>query len=1808
MRSSGSIAGTVRPPFDVYDLWRRRVDVVAANLAADLQEHREIANVAAQIAIDYHGRFLTELIQNASDQATRARRRDATITIVRTADVLAVFNEGLPFDDKGAEALTSLALGDKDGGECLGNKGVGFKSVFEVSAAPEIYSVADKTGHLRDGARLLFGFDLEPTKVPAVSKRLRSLVKDTLGAQPSFADTLRRRGLDPVRAVMDELGTVASWKLPIQRSSDELQGRLEDLVPPDSRAAEAQTLVVLPLLKTANTGRDVSLALRALTDQAGLLLVFLPSVGCIDVWDQVLQSRVTFHRETHGRRAPEDARAGVRLEEVTVRVGGAIQEEARWWVARRTIGRDGPANTAKKEATAIHRAASKLPGQAFAKVDHAPVAVALRRPAIGDRSCAPLPAEGRFCIGLPTEQPTGTPFWVDGHFHGTISRTGVDVAHNPYNELLFDEAVLLTGDLVAALRTADELYVRRCVTRVWNRKPGQLADRLWQPRGLAHDRVVLGWDGVAFLRGRELSLPAHEDLDAALDLLDVGASSAAGGFQLADHELMVGARPCLDALMKEGGGQVGRERYLARVRNGLSLVERAARRTRDSGPKFWNPFLEWLTDRFPRGELDDQLLLPVGHGDLARANEKVFLARGASPRAPSAGPGGEFEVEDIPEAVQRLLRILDDSAVQTRTGRGRDRTELANTMVMLRLVRAPRIDELVNDALVPQLRALTAKKGRAVDALRLLEQALRWIGQADEKTAAKLRVHELQVPVGSKDAGIAWSSPAEVYFGKGWLDEKSHEDGLEAAYGTRLGARLLPWAEFAQLDDKADRIVWFQGMCAIGVAQWPRVIRSGIRVAFQAVSYDSLGILEGTSCPIAAAAPWWRPYLEAVRRRRVSVCTWQRYCVEDVVWVDGLESDATRNIVFDLMMSRPDEYSVAATTRTRRVEGHDGLEAPTLWRHALQTAGWNVIPVERRRPPMKERRPTQRALLLSVDQTERRSLDLLPAVRRAAPGAARLLNLLGVPGLGEVSCAWVIWALQELASIPNLTRLRRDAEPCSAELYELLQKRAAEGGSLAALANANVPLLVGESLLPTDLRELDIVYLVDDPLRANWILELSLKPRFPSLRNCKPLAAAINRALGRDLVVCTSDAPVELGFVPGSDEAPVPVLDYLQKAFSDVAVHVDLGLLRAFGGQQDANPRDAAFRQWWAKMRSARVLFGRFTAPRDASVPPVYLDGDRLLVDRDLPAAAVVESTWLIAGPAHRDRWAAYASALSSRSQSRFLAERQLTQSMRAEVEAAIGAGFAGRLRAGEAIVLALWRRVHVTEALEAFSDDWPVHAATTARLAKWLGNRELASFLEGLALAEDEEAAFIVGLQTVDASSIQRARGELGLAPLRLTSTIRQLDQARRKLVAEVAASAAMDITSDLASIGAALQAAVGSGWPAEVCERQFEDKDAASVAARALRTRLKAAPNGAVRFLARIRRQPRSEARWRSVADTYERDDEGTRVVNASIALDNLLRVGSALAILNGEPFERLRERGRVPVFEFGFWANARAALAALRAEMAQIAPLTAAGLAKKGAFDNAQLDPTDLWRKFPQLGRVSPGTAVKPVRRVLVLDYDPPIDGLERDLSLGSAGEAGKKLQAAVFDALDLKALAQVERSTVTLSQKGARAPSRGAGGNWNGGTFADAEWIGLIGEAFVYEQLRQVLSGFGPNAWVSTNAAKYGIHAHGDDRLGRDFDFNDVQRAMVGPGDPTRCYIEVKSTTQTATGAFPMTAGEWRCAEACHRDRNATYIIVRVADVRSRPRIADIVVDPFGLYVNGRLGLDNDSFLVDVGKRI
>jgi len=141
---------------------------VQTMLQVHLEEHRQLPessrlrDLGSEKAVvqDYSGRVVFELLQNALDRATGhiLVRWDRAQRILEVAnDGRAVTTHGLEGRRSDLQALLSMHSSSKSAAESIGNKGVGFRSVFGAGSQVEVWSRAENGNwwgmHLKHPAR-----------------------------------------------------------------------------------------------------------------------------------------------------------------------------------------------------------------------------------------------------------------------------------------------------------------------------------------------------------------------------------------------------------------------------------------------------------------------------------------------------------------------------------------------------------------------------------------------------------------------------------------------------------------------------------------------------------------------------------------------------------------------------------------------------------------------------------------------------------------------------------------------------------------------------------------------------------------------------------------------------------------------------------------------------------------------------------------------------------------------------------------------------------------------------------------------------------------------------------------------------------------------------------------------------------------------------------------------------------------------------------------------------------------------------------------------------------------------------------------------------------------------------------------------------------------------------------------------------------------------------------------------------------------------------------------------------------------------
>ncbi|WP_407669361.1 sacsin N-terminal ATP-binding-like domain-containing protein [Ornithinimicrobium avium] len=359
---------------------------------------------------EYHGRFLIELLQNASDAWRGDPRsidgsRSRAAVILTEEPALVVANQGIDLQtDVVIGSLGHIGASTKAEGEAIGHKGIGFKSVLEITARPEIYS------GLQDPKKLL-AVRFDPGRALEQIKKV----------SPDWDAYLERTAaLDRG----DPHSAIPALRYPFW--VDDVPHLVEEL------AAEGfDTVVRLPFdeqlaARRGRTKEDWLTAVRtALANVSDEILLLLGTF-----------SEVTFHDQADGgdvvciapswssrSRPPADAEAS------DVRIERTGRGQTVWRLYRRTISGHGD-----------------LAGEIAVGVRLAPGGDRLEVvPAVDGSTSAP------FHLFFPTRIPSGMPFLLHGYFQVDASRTGFHGAAEGSNRRILDELAVLVRDVVLDL-------------------------------------------------------------------------------------------------------------------------------------------------------------------------------------------------------------------------------------------------------------------------------------------------------------------------------------------------------------------------------------------------------------------------------------------------------------------------------------------------------------------------------------------------------------------------------------------------------------------------------------------------------------------------------------------------------------------------------------------------------------------------------------------------------------------------------------------------------------------------------------------------------------------------------------------------------------------------------------------------------------------------------------------------------------------------------------------------------------------------------------------------------------------------------------------------------------------------------------------------------------------------------------------------------------------------------------------------------------------------------------------------------------
>lgn len=404
----------------------REVTARLAHLSAEsVRTTCSFAQAERLLGGEYHGRFLIELLQNAADawrndpRSTDAHSKVAVLITSDPEPALLVANQGAPLTPEVViGSLGHIGASTKAEGESIGHKGIGFKSVLEITSRPEIYS-----GLQEPEPVLAVRFDPE-----SALERIRELSPewDDLVAQAQGVD--EDDPLSPVPVLRYPF-----WVNPLPDDIRDLRDRAFDTVvrlPFDVGLAERHGVGDQEWLD------GVRRSLDDLTDQ---VLLLLGSFHTVEVEDRISgESWIISPKWSDDLPAVEGTTGRRAVVERTA------AEPAHWWIYQREI--PGEHDLAGEIAVGM-RLSHGSPGAAVL-------------PAVDGVGSAP------FHLFFPTRISSGLPFLLHGYFRVDASRTGFHGGSRRSNVRVLNELALLVRDVVLELGKEERIDLSSLVNLV----------------------------------------------------------------------------------------------------------------------------------------------------------------------------------------------------------------------------------------------------------------------------------------------------------------------------------------------------------------------------------------------------------------------------------------------------------------------------------------------------------------------------------------------------------------------------------------------------------------------------------------------------------------------------------------------------------------------------------------------------------------------------------------------------------------------------------------------------------------------------------------------------------------------------------------------------------------------------------------------------------------------------------------------------------------------------------------------------------------------------------------------------------------------------------------------------------------------------------------------------------------------------------------------------------------------------------------------------------------------------------------------
>lgn len=681
----------------------RKLRVFLHDLLEGVKTYRTVHALTEQVQHQYHGRFAIELIQNGYDALSRdpdivtsQGRIEMRLVKDEESGTLYVANDGAPFSESNFRSVSRLGQSDKNPENSIGNKGIGFRSVLEISKRPRIWSRQSSRSSTFDG--YCFGFDPEFVRsihapilalfqgreIPPDSSWFHDLVDLDEGSLARLRSGITRQaeaeGKPSEEWLLTEIGQLSPYLLPWPLDEHERTDVLSEF-----ERMGFSTVLALPLINDSSV-RLVEQKLSDLEDESVLFLKDIRSLT-LSVDDE---ARTVFRSNV---RAPELPRL---MGEIAISCESQTRKFRTW--SRALLVDDMP--------DAVRESIAALPG-------HWPsIAKAEMTIAVGSQEEL---GPGHLSIFLPTRLQAGASLYINAPFFGDMSRTSISFSNSSddlqaggqYNSYLLSQAADLALEAISedlqGGSTQDAVDILDILAPA---STDAEAVKRWQ----AHIR------SASIARGIDIPASAWMLSDRGwTTLAETSLLPLPPNPRLLQAEL-IRAHATFPAYVKELDGHEEKIRRLSawhKIDVGPSLEDQAE--TIENVAKailntvevdwagFWEDTCEILNGDLSSLQRRRVLLCTDGELHAGGIENRAIYFR---PRQSSDGDeaGDEEALDQIPTALRPFIAILDQSLPVSEVIEGRrQNTKLHKLLLNDGLVHQFRREDVLTDILIPNL-------------------------------------------------------------------------------------------------------------------------------------------------------------------------------------------------------------------------------------------------------------------------------------------------------------------------------------------------------------------------------------------------------------------------------------------------------------------------------------------------------------------------------------------------------------------------------------------------------------------------------------------------------------------------------------------------------------------------------------------------------------------------------------------------------------------------------------------------------------------------------------------------------------------------------------------------------------------------------------------------------------------------------------------------------------------------------------------------------------------------------------------------